>query len=465
MENTKISAEELEKKKDWKGALDIYQRLYDADENGDLEVLKKIGWCQSKAGLYSEAAATFKDIIACEPKVAKWYYMTGAQYFALEKWETALESLRKAVRLMPDYAAAMHKYGSTLLQLAGNDCELKNHYYIEAEAQFEACRALWGRMPQDQKKRNQIIFADVFLQRGKMYLRRKEYAQAVECLKLSIQLNPDAWESRFQLAKAYSESGDQEAALKALPDVQRPAMQELMVLILLRKGDTEKGLRLLKGSVRSRNRDYLLREIADIYFQKNDLAAACLYAERAVRAEGNSHKNHYCLAWIYKAAGLLKHAKQEAETAIVLKRANHKQDYDEARTFLSLVEKEIAVRHHKQDNAAVLQALQKGMPLPVMPAAAPAARAVTAPNPPKYGRANFKAARAAGRSRTGIIQSFLNGKGCGFLVCSQNGKSFYFHMKDFPEAQHLPVQTGMEVAFELKKTPRGLAAVKLVLVK
>lgn len=459
------SAGELEKKNDWKGALAVYQALYDAGKGNDIEVLKKIGWCQWKAGLHNEAAATFKDIIACEPKVAKWYYMTGAQYYALEKWPAAVESLRKAVKLMPDYAAALHKCGSALLKIAVNDSDLTNPYYIEAEAQFDACRALWDRMPHEQQKRSHAIFADVFMQRGKMYLRRKKYVPAIECLKQSVLLSPGTWESRYHLAKAFSESGDQQSALKALPAVKQPSMQELMVLIYMRKGDTEKGLTMLKECVRNRNRGYLLREIADIYFKKHDLPAAYGYAARAIQAQGDSHQSHYSLAWIYKAAGLLLHAKKEAQTAIGLKKEHCNQPYGEAKVFLLLLEKEITLKNHTQDDAAALAALQKGVSQPVIPTRKPAVEAQTPLQPPRYTKANFREARAAGRSRTGIIQSFIDEKGCGFLLCSQNKKSFYFHMKEFPEAQYIPVRVGMEVAFELKKTPRGLAAVHLKLVK
>jgi tetratricopeptide (TPR) repeat protein len=268
MSNLKQAAEVLEKKNDWKGALAIYQQLYNADENGDIEILQKIGWCQSKAEFFAEAAATFKELITCEPKVAKWYYMAGAQYFALKQWVTSVDFLRKAVTLLPEYFVAKYKCGCALLELAGDEYSMRNPEVIEAVAYFDSCRSLWKKMVPEQQKRNLIIGADVFLRRGKIYLMGKEYSNAVACLKQSVTLVPNAWESKYQLAKAYSESGDQSAALKSLPDIQRPFVRELRVLILIRKGETEKGLALFKECLRTRRRDYLLGEIAEIFLQK-----------------------------------------------------------------------------------------------------------------------------------------------------------------------------------------------------
>lgn len=461
MSTTRQAAEGLEKKGDWKGALALYQQIYDADENGDIEALKKIGWCQSKVGLFAEAAATFKELVTIEPRVAKWFYLAGAQYYSLKQWATAVEWLRKALVLMPDYLVAKHKCACAVMEMAGDECSVQNVDFLEASAQLDGCRALWRKMSPEQQQRNTVIAADVFMRRGKQLLRRKEYAQAVASLKQAIELVPGAWESQYQLARAYSEHGDQSAALLALPDAKRPFVQELKVLILIRKGETEKGLELLKECVRNRQRDYLMNEIAEIFLQQKDINAAFSYAARAVAVQPSNHKFHFCLARVFRAARLLLSAKKEAQAAVKLMQENLNQVYEDAAAFLSRLEQEIAAKKYTQDNAAALQLLQKGQ-WQVDPVET---KSSVETKPARYEKANYKEARGAGRTRTGVIQSFDESKGYGFLVCSQNGKSFYFHMKEFPEAQFAPVRVGMEVAFELKKTPKGLAAVKIALVK
>jgi cold shock CspA family protein len=56
--------------------------------------------------------------------------------------------------------------------------------------------------------------------------------------------------------------------------------------------------------------------------------------------------------------------------------------------------------------------------------------------------------------RTGVITSFFESKGFGFIKDAKNGDSVFVHINNISE----PVREGDKVSFELEQTPKGQSA-------
>lgn len=154
MDNKDINqqkAEEMEKNNNWHSALAIYQAIINKDPN-NVEILSKIGWCQSRLKNYDKAINTFKKIIELDPNKAKWYYMLGYQYYAQEDWQNAIDWFKKAIDIYPEYFIVKYRLGYALTQVSGTIYRLKRPEYLEAFKHFEDCQIIWENMPEEKKK-------------------------------------------------------------------------------------------------------------------------------------------------------------------------------------------------------------------------------------------------------------------------------------------------------------------------
>jgi CspA family cold shock protein len=59
--------------------------------------------------------------------------------------------------------------------------------------------------------------------------------------------------------------------------------------------------------------------------------------------------------------------------------------------------------------------------------------------------------------KKGVVKFFNPKAKFGFIITPESKEEYYVHMKDVD----FPIQTGDEVTFELKESPRGLQAVKV----
>ncbi len=64
-------------------------------------------------------------------------------------------------------------------------------------------------------------------------------------------------------------------------------------------------------------------------------------------------------------------------------------------------------------------------------------------------------------TRTGTVSFFNEAKGYGFIIDNKNNQNIFVHMNNLLQ----PVKERDRVSFEIEKTPRGLAAIKVAKVK
>ena len=80
-------AELYEVNSNWEEAITLYNEI--VEENDTIQNIERLSWCLSRAGKYDEAIKYFMALEKKEPKMAKWKYMIGYQYYCKKNWEQA----------------------------------------------------------------------------------------------------------------------------------------------------------------------------------------------------------------------------------------------------------------------------------------------------------------------------------------------------------------------------------------
>jgi protein involved in polysaccharide export with SLBB domain len=72
------------------------------EANAEAKRLYKIGVKYGEAGLFSQAAETFEQVVTLKPDYADAYLSLGHAYFDLHQWDKAVDILRRGLALNPD---------------------------------------------------------------------------------------------------------------------------------------------------------------------------------------------------------------------------------------------------------------------------------------------------------------------------------------------------------------------------
>jgi Tfp pilus assembly protein PilF len=79
--------------------------------------LSGMGYAYFNLGKYPEAAASFRDALAFEPRYPQARLGLGEVFFARDEIEPAIAEFRQALVVAPDYAMAHYKLGLTYLKV------------------------------------------------------------------------------------------------------------------------------------------------------------------------------------------------------------------------------------------------------------------------------------------------------------------------------------------------------------
>lgn len=130
-------------------------------------------------------------------------YRAGRDYYQQGRYAEAVESLRRALELRPDYLEACVNLGVFLYSGLGNG--------------QEAAAALERAVELDPGR------ANTYLLLGKVYLALNRTEEAARTLERAVGLDPASWESQEQLGLAYLRQGRSESALEVFRAASRIA--------------------------------------------------------------------------------------------------------------------------------------------------------------------------------------------------------------------------------------------------
>lgn len=183
-------------KKDWRRAVESYQRAVRADAR-HVEANFGLGLAYMNLKQPNEALAAFANVIAAKPnaRVKDALANTGLIHFALEHYKEAADSLELAAQL-GDIGIGGHYYlGKAYMQL-GRDKEALEHL---------------------RRATSEAAFAqDAFFSTGFLLLKQSQPGEAVTMLEQAVRLNPKHAPSLMLLGHAYVSADRPEDALTAL---------------------------------------------------------------------------------------------------------------------------------------------------------------------------------------------------------------------------------------------------------
>lgn len=342
-------AEKYENDLIWKSAYDTYSLIY--IDNTDDKILEKLAWCASRAELYSDAIVYYEIMSKRKPMVAKWFYCIGYQHYMQKDWKRAIECFIKALELYPDYLIVKYRLGYALRQECGNFMVLKKNEYWEALKQFNECTNIWNNYDDKLKKQNSKIYADICFQKGKLLMERDKISDAIISFKEALLIqNNDGDDCRYQLAKAYLMVNEPKEALTTLPQSTKYYFTELKIDIYLALNDIDNAKSLLESHIVHRKKDYLHRQLSEIFIKKEDYKAAIQHANKAKEINKKNHLNRLLLARLFFEVGILKKALEEVEQATALKQEKYDRAFDEAEQLKTKITEKINETGYAEDD-------------------------------------------------------------------------------------------------------------------
>jgi len=154
-----------------------------------------IGAVYFRAGLNDVAAVAFNDASRLAPKDARWLYLRGVAASALKRNADARADFEAALALDKVYLPIRYRLSDTLIEMGNLDAA---HAVLAAALQAGAKQA--------------APFAMI----GRLEIRQKNYAAAIDHLQQALKLEPQANALYKDLAEAYAGQGDAAQAKAAL---------------------------------------------------------------------------------------------------------------------------------------------------------------------------------------------------------------------------------------------------------
>lgn len=415
----------------WEEALDILKKQ---DEPLSDELLESLAWCYSRTGKYNEAVKTYGVLIEKEPDNAKWHYSLGYQHYAQKDYEKAVIYFENALKIYPEYFIVKYRLAYAYLQLAGNYMQFAKNEFWKAINHLEDCHNIYRKYDDEQIKNNKSTYSKICFVHGKaLIFSSKHIDRAISNLTKAVELSPDEYDYKYNLAQAYYNKGNLEASMEVLNDLSnigRPKyyVQELKAQVFSDIGKTDKAIELLHSLVKYRKKDYIYQRLAENYLSMGNIKKAEEFAKLAVDSNNENYKNFII------AGTVLKESKQYI-------------------TAISYFEKARAARQKKfnQDCPEALRAIDEIMKLtnnnPV--------NAMVDSNPSKLDYVkNVK-------KKCGKVIKYNDLRGYGFVSEEKTATNYFFHFTQYP--QNIKPSIGHRVMFEVENTEKGMQAIDIEL--
>ncbi len=337
-------ANKFEKNLQWANAAIQYVQLLERTPTP--RTYERAAWCFSRAGNYNEAIKYLLILVEIEPKLAKWPYMIGYQYYCLKQWPIAIEWFEKALELYPDYFIVKYRLAYACIQNAGTYKQLTKAVYWKALGHLRDCHSLWNTFNKNKKQREQDTYFNVNFLHGKALMNLpRQYMKAIQLFKVALNIKPNDKFAKYNLAKTYYLNGDYQKAKNNIPSGNEYYFLELKAFIEAKLGNYQEAISIIKQLLYKRKKDYLYASLAEIYLMDGKLDDAYKNAHQATLVGNNNHKNYYILAKIYYQYGLLNKATENLNSAIKIKKDKYGGNYEKCVKLKDKIESEKTVNY------------------------------------------------------------------------------------------------------------------------
>lgn len=171
------------------------------------DVLARRSFYLSRAKRYEEALEVLAELRRREPKMVRWPYMTGYQYYERQLYAEALPWYEQARALDPDHLSTNYRLAHTYHQLGR-----------ERDAVMAAGRVLrlWHAASDEVKERERRKLANASYLIGRDVMNRGDHRNAIELLVQAVDNDPSDHNKHYRLGKALRHTGQSAAAVVSL---------------------------------------------------------------------------------------------------------------------------------------------------------------------------------------------------------------------------------------------------------
>ena len=169
----------------WQNSITLFQRAVEVTRDNWV-MYNSLGTALSHAGQYQEATQHFEKSLELNPENAKALFNLGHVRFVQERWDEAAELFQKSLALETNYQARFNL--AVTHTRRGATQEAKQEYLRLLESHPHHVRSL--------------------LNLGRLYRKEEQYAQALACFRLVLQIDPENQEARTGTAIVMLETGD-----------------------------------------------------------------------------------------------------------------------------------------------------------------------------------------------------------------------------------------------------------------
>lgn len=384
------------------------------------EQLATLAWCYSRASRYEDSIRLYDELTQRQPKIAKWHYGKGYQFYMQQDWEKAVDCFLKALSLYQNYFIVKYRIAYAYLQLSGNTMQWSKDSFWKAIHHLEDCHKIYSSYTPDEQRTHSTTYAKICALHGKAIMASDHYLdKAVELLKKARAIKPDN-DISYQLAKALYLKKSYTEALELLPEIDKPYyFPELRGQILSDIGNYDESNHILIRLTRFRKKDYLFRRVAENYLAMEKLDEAESFSNKSISLNKWNHKNYLVLGQILDKKKMYKAAINSFEKARLAKQHQFQVECSEAVSFIDAIMQSTnnnptdAVSRSDSDN-------------------------------------EFR--------HSGQIVSYKKDRGFGFISDAQTAESIFFHITNYPCNE---VQIGQKVKFDIEITKKGKKAINI----
>jgi tetratricopeptide (TPR) repeat protein len=364
----------------WAEAATSYKQASELDPS-NISIMGKLGFCYSRNGQHDLAIRIFSELSRREPHIAKWPYMIGYQYYDKKDWGNAIQFFDKAVSLTRDYIKALYRNGYARIQMDDLD---------GAESMLLRCIDSWCNLDAEKKIAEKKRYADACFQLGKVYLTKGLTKKAEKWLREAVSQDDSDEHKRYNLGKAFLKNGKIPEALEEFQIANRlhphlDYFQDKLAYTYLKAGKPDEAEQIYQAIPPGRRKSYIWYHYGVVLLQKGKSEAAFRVLQSASKLDYNNHHIHFHLGLAYLEMGNVLQAVRELELAAKLKLKHFGTEYKEA------IEKNQII--HNQFGEIITSG----------------------------GSASIT------ESQIGVIETFNNKRGFGFLK-NENDEKIFFHI-------------------------------------
>jgi tetratricopeptide (TPR) repeat protein len=411
------NAEQLAAKHDWPGAAGLCQEAVDISPNNSV-LLDKLGWYLSRSKRYIEAIKVYVRLSGLEPKLAKWPYMVGYQYYDQKKYREAIEWFDKALLLFENYLIVLYRKGYAHNQINETDA---------AKSAFEKCISLWKNLDDEDKEKEKKSYSDASFQLGKIFLlsglSRKAETLFAEAVRFDSQ---DAFKF-YEYGKSLLKNHKPEEALEQLQkaDHIEPRKDFIIACIaqtfieLSRYSEADQALTRIPEKNR---KEYIWRALGIVRVAQERIPEAVIAFNKGIQQDPENHNAYYQLGLAHLEGNDHAHAYKDFSRAIEIRKNKYNLDFPEAKQKLDEINE-----------------YAKNMHIDLF---SPTADSKIDP--------------------MGIITKFNKPKGYGFIKMINGQQEIFFHISNVANPDMLGI--GFGVNFIVEETPKGKRAKDVIVI-